>query len=172
METKSKFLFLSNLASLPNSRQLQLLRVIEHIHEDKTNHLATAAIFLDIVKAFDKVWIQGLIHKIIAYHFPPYIIKIICSYLQDRYFTDSSSRKLNAGVSQGGTLTAYIFVLFMNDAPCNIRNNIHKDLKTVSIENHTQLISRKFFQQITRNNNQTILEELNFTKTNEKYPFL
>ncbi|GBO11667.1 RNA-directed DNA polymerase from mobile element jockey [Araneus ventricosus] len=101
----------------------QLLRVIEHIHEGKAKHSATAAIFLDIAKAFDKVWIQGLIHKLIAYHFPPYIIKIICSYLQDTYFTvavkdtDSSSRKLNAGVPQGGILAPYIFVLFLNDIP-------------------------------------------------------
>ncbi|GBM96107.1 hypothetical protein AVEN_7986-1, partial [Araneus ventricosus] len=61
-----------NLASLANSSihpanstwpTHQLLRVIEHIHEGKANRLATAAIFLDIAKAFDKVWIQGLIHK-------------------------------------------------------------------------------------------------------------
>ncbi|GBO46653.1 hypothetical protein AVEN_24385-1 [Araneus ventricosus] len=36
----------------------QLLRVVEHIHDGKNSNLATAAILLDIAKAFDKVWIE------------------------------------------------------------------------------------------------------------------
>ncbi|GBL61319.1 hypothetical protein AVEN_106975-1 [Araneus ventricosus] len=47
----------------------QLLRVVERINEGKNSNLATAAIFIDIAKAFDKVWIKGLIHKLIAYKF-------------------------------------------------------------------------------------------------------
>ncbi|GBL57509.1 putative RNA-directed DNA polymerase from transposon BS [Araneus ventricosus] len=88
----------------------QLLRVVEHINEGKNSNLATAAIFLDIAKAFDKVWIEGLIHKLIAYKFPQYIIEIIQSYLTNRNFTvlvknsDSTPRKLQAGVPQGGIL--------------------------------------------------------------------
>ncbi|GBN01525.1 hypothetical protein AVEN_191747-1 [Araneus ventricosus] len=55
----------------------QLLRVVEHINEGKDSNLATAAIFLDIAKAFDKVGIEGLIHKLIAYKFPQYIIELL-----------------------------------------------------------------------------------------------
>ncbi|GBN91348.1 RNA-directed DNA polymerase from mobile element jockey [Araneus ventricosus] len=85
----------------------QLLRVVEHINDGKNSNLATAAIFLDSAKAFDKVWIEGLIHKLIAYKFPQYIIEIIQSYLTNRHFTvlvknsDSTPRKLQAGVPQG-----------------------------------------------------------------------
>ncbi|GBN61037.1 RNA-directed DNA polymerase from mobile element jockey [Araneus ventricosus] len=105
----------------------QLLRVVEHINEGKNSNLATAAIFLDIAKAFDKVWIEGLIHKLIAYKFPQYIIEIIQSYLTNRHFTvlvknsDSTPRKLQAGVPQGGILAPIIFVLYMNDIP-QVRN--------------------------------------------------
>ncbi|GBM72862.1 RNA-directed DNA polymerase from mobile element jockey [Araneus ventricosus] len=101
----------------------QLLRVTEHILEGKFANLATAAIFLDIAKAFDKVWSQGLIHKLIAYKFPHYIISIIHSYLQDRQFvvkvknTDSSPRNIHAGMPQGGILSPIIFLCFMNDIP-------------------------------------------------------
>ncbi|GBN51251.1 Papilin [Araneus ventricosus] len=101
----------------------QLLRVTERILEDKTSKLTTAAIFLDISKAFDKVWIQGLIHKLISYKFPYYIIAIIHSYLQDRHFTvsvnntDSTPRRINAGVPQGGILAPVIFLCFVNDIP-------------------------------------------------------
>ncbi|GBN72808.1 putative RNA-directed DNA polymerase from transposon X-element [Araneus ventricosus] len=86
----------------------QLLRVVEHILEGKSSKLITAAIFLDIAKAFDKVWTQGLIHKLISYKFPHYIIAIIQSYLQDRHFTvsvnntDSTPQAISAGVPQGG----------------------------------------------------------------------
>ncbi|GBO45706.1 putative RNA-directed DNA polymerase from transposon X-element, partial [Araneus ventricosus] len=60
----------------------------------------------------------------------------------------------------------------MTNAPWYIRNDvIHKDLKLESAENHIQVLSRKFFQQITRNTNPTILEQLNFTNNNGKYPF-
>ncbi|GBN50181.1 hypothetical protein AVEN_1961-1 [Araneus ventricosus] len=95
-------------AQLPTTHQL--LQVVEHIHKGKNSNLLTAAIFLDIAKAFDKVWTEGLIHKLIAYKFPRYIIKIIHSYLTDRYFTliikstDFSPRKLNADVPQRGIL--------------------------------------------------------------------
>ncbi|GBN07479.1 RNA-directed DNA polymerase from mobile element jockey [Araneus ventricosus] len=105
----------------------QLLRVVEHINEWKNSNLATAAIFLDIVKAFYKVWIEGLIHKLIACKFPQYIIEIIQLYLTNRHFTvliknsDSTARKLQAGVPQGGVLAPIIFVLFMTDIP-QVRN--------------------------------------------------
>ncbi|GBO25343.1 putative RNA-directed DNA polymerase from transposon BS [Araneus ventricosus] len=99
----------------------QLFRVVKHINGGKNSNLVTAAIFLDIAKAFDKVWIEGLIHKLIAYKFPQYIIEIIQSYLTNRHFTvlvknsDSIPRKLHAGVAQGRILVPIIFVLFMND---------------------------------------------------------
>ncbi|GBM86694.1 putative RNA-directed DNA polymerase from transposon BS [Araneus ventricosus] len=107
----------------------QLLSVVEHINEGKNSNLATAAISLDIAKAFDKVWIEGLIHKLIAYKFPQYIIEIMQSYLTNRLFTvlvknsDSTPRKLQAGVPEGGILAPIIFVLFMNDIP-QVRNII------------------------------------------------
>ncbi|GBM70496.1 RNA-directed DNA polymerase from mobile element jockey [Araneus ventricosus] len=91
------------------------------------SNLATAAIFLDIAKDFDKVWIEGLIHKLITYKFPQYIIEIIQSYLTNRHFTvlvknsDSTTRKLQSGVPQGGILAPIIFVLYMNDIP-QVRN--------------------------------------------------
>ncbi|GBO17647.1 putative RNA-directed DNA polymerase from transposon BS, partial [Araneus ventricosus] len=105
----------------------QLLRFVEHINEGRNSNLATAAIFLDIAKAVDEVWIEGLIHKLIAYNFPQYIIEIIQSYITNRHLTvlvknsDSTPRKLQAGVPQGGILAPIIFVLYMNDIP-QVRN--------------------------------------------------
>lgn len=50
----------------------QVYQLIEHITIGKINKEATAIVFLDISKAFDKIWINGLIFKLINYNFPPY----------------------------------------------------------------------------------------------------
>ncbi|GBM90132.1 putative RNA-directed DNA polymerase from transposon BS [Araneus ventricosus] len=101
----------------------QILRVVEHINEGKNTNLATSTIFLDIAKAFDEVRINCLIHKLIAYKFPQYIIEIIQSYLTNRHLTvlvknsESTTRKLQAVIPPGGILAPKIFVLFMIDIP-------------------------------------------------------
>ncbi|GBM90089.1 RNA-directed DNA polymerase from mobile element jockey [Araneus ventricosus] len=106
----------------------QLLRVVEHINEGKNSNLATAAIFLDIAKAFDKVWIEGLIHKLIAYKFPEHIIEIIQSYLTNRHFTVLVKNSLYTKKTSGwrtprGNSGPYNFFLHMNDVP-QVRNNM------------------------------------------------
>ncbi|GFY79056.1 probable RNA-directed DNA polymerase from transposon X-element, partial [Trichonephila inaurata madagascariensis] len=42
----------------------QLLRVVEFIKEGNNNNQCTAAVFLDIQKAFDRVWHTGLLFKL------------------------------------------------------------------------------------------------------------
>ncbi|GBL94713.1 putative RNA-directed DNA polymerase from transposon X-element [Araneus ventricosus] len=49
----------------------QLLRVVEYITKGFDRGECTAAVFLDIQKAFDRVWKQGLIHKLIMYKTRP-----------------------------------------------------------------------------------------------------
>ncbi|GFW51195.1 uncharacterized protein TNCV_3594771 [Trichonephila clavipes] len=44
----------------------------------------TGAVFRDIQKAFDKVWVGGLIYKLITNNFPPALIHLINSYLVNR----------------------------------------------------------------------------------------
>jgi hypothetical protein len=35
----------------------------------------TGAVFLDVAKAFDTVWVDGLAYKLIALKFPSYLVK-------------------------------------------------------------------------------------------------
>ncbi|GFT83620.1 probable RNA-directed DNA polymerase from transposon X-element [Trichonephila clavipes] len=49
----------------------QLLRVVEYIKDGIDRHQYTAAVFLDIQKAFDRVWHTGLLFKLIMYKIPP-----------------------------------------------------------------------------------------------------
>lgn len=63
-------------------------RLIEHITIDNISKIFTAAVFLDIEKAYNKVWILGLlIFKLINYNSPtPYLIKLIYHFLLDWNF--------------------------------------------------------------------------------------
>ncbi|GFX36948.1 RNA-directed DNA polymerase from mobile element jockey [Trichonephila clavipes] len=101
----------------------QLLRVVETIKSGFKNKKSTGAVFLDIQKAFDRVWREGLIFKLIKYDFPPPLIKLISSYLTDRNFsvrindTYSSHRPTEAGVAQGTLISPLLFNIYVNDIP-------------------------------------------------------
>jgi hypothetical protein len=48
--------------------------------------MSTAAVFLDIEKAFDTTWHPGLLYKLSELHFSPSLIKLINSFLSQRKF--------------------------------------------------------------------------------------
>jgi hypothetical protein len=83
----------------------------------------TGAIFLDVAKAFDTVWIDGLLYKPTLLNFPPYIVHTIASYLRGRTFeapfqtATSYRRSMRAGVAQGGLISPVLFSLYINDMP-------------------------------------------------------
>jgi hypothetical protein len=76
-----------------------------------------------VAKAFDTVWIDGLLYKVTLLNFPSYIVHTISSYLRDRTFevsfqtATSSCRGMQAGVAQGGLLSPVLFTLYGNDMP-------------------------------------------------------
>jgi hypothetical protein len=76
-----------------------------------------------MAKAFDTVWIDGLLYKLTLLNFPSYIVHTISSYLRGRMFeasfqtATSSGRGMRAGVAQGGLISPVLFSLYVNDMP-------------------------------------------------------
>ena len=64
----------------------QLLRVAEHIADNLNKSKHTSMLLLDAKQAFDRVWHDGLIYKLIQLDCPHYLIGIIKSFLSDRTF--------------------------------------------------------------------------------------
>jgi retron-type reverse transcriptase len=83
----------------------------------------TGAVFLDVAKAFDTVWVKGLLYKLTILNFPSYLVKTLSSYLHSRTFQSSfnsatsTRRNMKAGVEQGGLVSPVLFSLYVNDMP-------------------------------------------------------
>jgi retron-type reverse transcriptase len=80
-------------------------------------------VFLDVAKAFDTVWIDGLLYKLTLLNFQSYIVHTISSYLRGRTFkasfqmVTSSRRVMRAGVVQDGLISPVLFSMYVNDMP-------------------------------------------------------
>lgn len=101
----------------------QLNRLTEHISANFNRKKSTGFLMLDVEKAFDTVWHEGLVYKLDKYKTPHYLIQIIRSYLQDRSYVvslnndNSTPRKIPAGVPQGSILGPYLYIIYTNDIP-------------------------------------------------------
>jgi len=96
---------------------LQLARLVESLTRNFGEKELTGAVFLDVAKAFDTVWIDDIHDKLTLLNFPSYIVHTISSYFSDRTFEASfqtampSRRGMRAGVAQGGLISPVLFSL-------------------------------------------------------------
>jgi hypothetical protein len=68
------------------SMTLQCMRLTAHVTLNFNNNMSTAEVFLDIEKAFDTTWHNGLLYKVSKMDFSASLIKLISSFLSNRKF--------------------------------------------------------------------------------------
>lgn len=93
-----------------HSTSRQVARIANSIIKNYNIDNITSMALLDIEKAFDTVWIDGITYKLIQYKFPVYLTRLINNYLLGRRFRVkinsqfSEVRNSRAGVAQGSVL--------------------------------------------------------------------
>lgn len=137
----------------------QLIKVIKTAKENIKNKKSTGMIFLDVEKAFDRVWHNGLLYKMLQLRFPLPLIKTVRSFLSERTFSVfikgqfSDIKLIKYGVPQGAVLSPTLYNIFTYDIVRETTDNIalfaddtalhHSSENSADIVTHLQHKGRK-----------------------------
>lgn len=106
-----------------HSTTQQAMRIKQFIVNNKRLRKSTGVLLLDIEKAFDSIWHDGLIFKLIKMKLPTYLIRIIQAFVRNRHFAvyvngcSSNVTDIPAGLAQGTCISPILYSLFVADMP-------------------------------------------------------
>jgi hypothetical protein len=114
--------------------------------------MSTAAVFLDIEKAFDTTWHPGLLYKLSKLEFSAQIIKLISSFLSNRKFRVSVEgemsmpREMQAGVPQGSVLSPTLYSIYIVTYSGSIRDGtlLHPKSQYTTVKHSQKLFEHTY----------------------------
>ena len=99
-----------------------------HFSGSGSTHKHSPAVFIDVSKAYDTVWIQGLLYKLKQLKgITPHLLRFYSNFLLNRTMAVhhsglmSDTHVLQAGVPQGCVLGPFFYTIYVHD----IKSNLH-----------------------------------------------
>lgn len=134
----NQFGFRRKLAAIQKAAHLEML-----VRLNTGPRKKTIAVLLDVAKAYDKVWRNGLLLKMYRLQLPRWMLTITRSWLADRRFQVrwdkelSSVRTAPEGLPQGSALSPLLFNVYVQDMPKFERD---KDMHVLQFADDTALL--------------------------------
>ena len=139
----------------------QLLAITHEIFSRFNDNYQVRGVFLDISKAFDKVWHEGIVHKLKRNGISGNLLSLLTDFLRNRKQRvilngqSSSWVNVNAGVPQGSILGPLLLLKYIKD----LSDNLQCNPKLISYD--TSLFSTVRVPERTANNLSDDLKEIN-----------
>lgn len=101
----------------------QAMRIENFIVSNKRRKWSTGMVLLDIEKAFDSIWHDGLIYKLVKLKLPAFLIGMVNAFIRNRKFAvhinndKSDDTDMPAGLAQGTCISPILYSLFIADIP-------------------------------------------------------